>query len=215
MNPWQQIPSNDYEAHMSAAHVQQLQVLNEIFRKVLDQFTPKSICIPGCTNGNGFEHLIDRELSTVLGIDINYRYLAECRAWFAEDLPSLNLVCADIEEFEMSNARFDLIHAALIFEYIDVKRAIPNFSDWLRYGGILSVVLQLNSETSEPVSETPFESIKKLSSIIKLVDERDFVYSAEKSGLKEIYSSQINLQKGKKFYVGYFKKMEIFRINST
>jgi trans-aconitate methyltransferase len=214
MNPWQQIPSNEYEAHMSAPHVQQLQILNEIFRKVLDQFNPRSICVLGCTNGNGFEHLIGRETETILGVDINYKYLAECRAWFAEDLPALNLVCANIDEFEMSNSNLDLIHAALIFEYIDVKRAIHKVSNWLRYGGILSVVLQLNSETSEPVSETPYESIKNLSSIIKLVDERNFVYTAEKSGLKEIYSTQINLQKGKKFYVGYFKKMEIFKIIS-
>lgn len=215
MNPWQQIPSEEYEAHMSAPHVQQLQVLNEIFRKVLDQFNPTSVCIPGVTNGNGFEHLIDRELSTVLGIDVNYRYLAECRAWFAEDLPSLNLLCADIDELEMKDAQFDLIHAALIFEYLDVAKAVQKLSDWLNYGGILSVVIQLSSESSEPVSETTYESIKKLSSIINLVDVREFLYLTEKTGLKEIYSSHINLQKGKKFYVGYFKKLEIFKISSS
>lgn len=215
MNPWLIISSEEYEAHMSAPGVQQLQILNEIFRKILDQFNPKSICIPGATNGNGFEHLIDRNVKNILGIDINYRYLAECRAWFAEELPSLNLLCADIDELEMKDGQFDLIHAALIFEYLDFTKGVPKLSKWLSDGGVLSVVLQLSSESSEPVSETPYESIKKLSSIIKLVDEREFVDLAEESGLKEIYSSQVNLQKGKKFYVGYFKKMEIFRISST
>lgn len=211
-NPWLQILSEEYEAHMSAPHVQQLQVLNEIFRKVMDQFNPRSICILGCTNGNGFEHLIGRELEKVIGVDINYRYLAECRAWFAEDLPALNLLCADIDELEMSESQFDLIHAALVFEYIDVNKAILKLSKWLSYGGILSVVLQLQSEKSKPVSETPYESIKQLGSIIKLVDVKEFVYLAEKSGLQEIYSTRVNLQEGKGFYVGYFKKMEIFRI---
>jgi SAM-dependent methyltransferase len=212
MNPWQQIQSDEYEAHMSAPDVLQLQVLNEIFRKVIDQFNPDSIFIPGCTTGNGFEHLIDRQNKIILGVDINYKYLAECHAWFAEDLPSLNLICADLNDLEIQHPYFDLIHTALIFEYVDVQKVLSKLSNWLNPGGIISVVLQLQTDSSDPVSETPYESIKKLSSIIKLVDEREFVDLAEGSGLKEIYSSQINLQKGKKFYVGYFKKMEIFRI---
>lgn len=214
MNPWLQIPSNEYEEHMSAPHVQQLQILNEIFRKVLDQFNPRSICILGCTNGNGFEHLIGRDLETIIGVDINYRYLAECRAWFAEDLPALNLVCANIDEFEIPNSNLNLIHAALIFEYVDVKKLLTKISGWLNYGGVLSVVLQMPGDSSEPVSETEFESIKKLSSVIKLVDVKEFVYWAEKNSLNEIYSSYVHLQKGKKFFVGYFKKMEIFKIIS-
>lgn len=214
MNPWLQIPSNEYEVHMSAPGVQQLQVLNEIFRKVLDQFNPRSLCILGCTNGNGFEHLIGRELDTIIGVDINYRYLAECRAWFAEELPSLNLLCVDIDQLDLHHSGLELIHAALIFEYVDEKKLLAKISGWLNYGGILSVVLQMPSDSSEPISETEFESIKKLSSIIKLVDVKEFAYLAEKNGLKEIYSSYIPLQKGKKFFVGYFKKMEIFKIIS-
>lgn len=213
MNPWLQIPSNEYEAHMSSAGVQQLQVLNEIFRKVMDQFNPNSVCILGCTNGNGFENLIGRNLKKILGVDINYSYLAECRAWFAEDLPAMELLCADIDKIELHNNSFDFIHAALVFEYIDVRNLITKISNWLIYGGIMSVVLQMQSDSSEPVSATEFDSIRKLSSIIKLVDVEEFVYLAEKNGLKEIYSSYVHLQKGKKFYVAYFKKMEVFRIS--
>lgn len=212
MNPWLQIPSNEYEEHMSAPGVQQLQVLNEIFRKVLDQFKPRSLCILGSTNGNGFEHLIGRDIETILGVDINYRYLAECRAWFTEDLPLLDLLCSDIDMLELQNKSFDLIHAALIFEYVDMKKLLSKIPGWLNYGGVLSVVLQMPSDSSEPVSETEFESIKKLSTVIKLVDIKEFFYIAEKNGLKEIYSSYVPLQKGKKFFVSYFKKMEIFKI---
>lgn len=212
MNPWLQIPSNEYEEHMSAPGVQQLQVLNEIFRKVLDQFNPRSLCILGCTNGNGFEHLIGRDVETILGVDINYRYLAECRAWFAEELPSMELLCADIDNLELQEKSFNLVHAALIFEYIDIEYALKRISNWLKSGGIFSVVLQLPSESSGPVSETEYESIKKLSTVIKLVDLKEFVSFAEKNGLNEIYSSYVPLQKGKKFFVGYFKKMEIFKI---
>ncbi|MEW6509111.1 MAG: class I SAM-dependent methyltransferase [Bacteroidota bacterium] len=212
MNPWQQIPSNEYEEHMMAPGVQQLGVLNEIFRKALDQFNPRSLCILGCTNGNGFEHLIDRKFDLLLGVDINYKYLAECRAWFAEELKMLNLLCADIDQLDIKNDCFEMIHAALIFEYVDVQKLLTKIPTWLNYGGILCVVLQTPGELSQPVSDTEFESIRKLSSVIKLFDVKEFVCLAEKNGMKEIYSYYINLQKGKKFFVGYFKKIEIFKI---
>lgn len=214
MNPWLQIPSSDYEAHMSAPDVQQLPVLNEIFRRVVDQFNPRSVCIPGSTTGNGFEHLIDRELDLILGIDINYSYLSECRAWFAEDLPNLNLLCADLNSLNFSKSSFDLVHAALVFEYIEVDKLVTNIYNWLNWGGIMSVVLQLPSEHSAPVSETPYKSLAQLSSMLKLVEVASFIESAVQKGFTEIKSDYVDLQKGKRFYVGYFKKIGVFSIGS-
>lgn len=214
MNPWLQIPSSDYEAHMSAPDVQQLPVLNEIFRRVVDQFNPRSVCIPGSTTGNGFEHLIDRELDLILGIDINYSYLSECRAWFAEDLPNLNLLCADLNSLNFRKSSFDLVHAALVFEYIEVDKLVTNIYNWLNWGGIMSVVLQLPSEHSAPVSETPYKSLAQLSSMLKLVEVASFIESAVQKGFTEIKSDYVDLQKGKRFYVGYFKKIGVFSIGS-
>lgn len=214
MNPWLQIPSSDYEAHMSSPDVQQLPVLNEIFRRVVDHFNPRSVCIPGSTTGNGFEHLIGRELDLILGIDINYRFLSECRAWFAEDLPNLNLLCADLNSLVFRKGSFDLVHAALVFEYVDVDKLVADIYGWLNWGGIMSVVLQLPSEHSAPVSDTPYESLKQLNNLLKLVEVDRFIDIAGQKGFTEIKSEYVDLQKGKKFYVGYFKKMGVFSIGS-
>ncbi len=206
MNPWLKIPSSEYEGHMSAPGVEQLQVLNNIFKNVIDEFSADSICVMGCTNGSGFEHFIGRNCGMILGIDINYFYLNECRAWFIEDLPEMNLICADLETIELKNNSFDLIHAALVMEYVNVEKVVEKISRWLKPDAALTVVLQLPSDESSPVSETEYESLKLLNPILKLVDIEYFIDTAIKNNLKLIRSFTINLKKGKKFYIGYLKK---------
>jgi len=56
-NPWLHIPASDYEAHMSLPEVAQAQAINELFASVLQEYTPASLAVFGCTTGNGFEHI--------------------------------------------------------------------------------------------------------------------------------------------------------------
>jgi SAM-dependent methyltransferase len=205
-NPWLNIPSEDYEAHMSMPSVGQLQMLDKIFESVLDEFTPTSIAVLGCTAGNGFQHLINLPLERVVGIDINFNFLDECRAWFIQDVENLHLVCADLNKLELADSTFDLIHAALIFEYVDVDELLSKISRWLRADGILSVVLQIENETVKPVSETPYQSLKKLEPFMKLIDPAWFVVRAEIFGLNEESRREIKLPGGKEFIEIIFKK---------
>lgn len=207
-NPWLQISSEDYAGHMSAPSVMQLQMLDEIFENVLNEFSPSSICILGCTAGNGFQHLIGREFDRVVGVDINPEYVGECRNWFVQDVQNMQLICADLNELELINPTFDLIHAALIFEYVDVDRLLSKISEWLRPEGILSVVLQMPSETSSTVSESPYQSVKMLTPFIKLVDAEEFKKKAETNGLMLTQETEIKLSTGKLFTKAYFKKEE-------
>jgi hypothetical protein len=46
-----------------------------------------------------------------------------------------------------------MIHAALLFEYVDVEITLSKISKWLKGNGVLSVVLQLPNDKSSPVSE--------------------------------------------------------------
>ncbi len=206
-NPWLQIPADDYENHMSAPNVGQLQVLNKIFKDVLDEFNPKSICVLGCTTGNGFEHLINRSVEEIVGIDINQNYLDECNNRYGKELPQLKLICADLDELELQSNIFDLIYAALIFEYVDVQNLLRKISKWLKTDGILSMVFQLPSEKSNPVSDTPYHSLKSLSSIMKLIDSDEVKYIIEKENMKCIKSYTIHLPQDKKFLVMYCKKV--------
>ncbi|MCL4551482.1 MAG: class I SAM-dependent methyltransferase [Bacteroidetes bacterium] len=200
-NPWLKISAEDYEGHMSAPNVLQLQMLNKIFADVLNEFSPKSIAALGCTTGNGFEHSVGRNIEKVVGVDINPEYIAVCKKRYAEKLPQLKLICSDLAAINLPLSTFDLIHAALIFEYVDVDELLNKISKWLMPDGVLSVVLQLPSETSSPVSETQFQSLKLLSPLIKLIDPEEFKKTAQKYGLEEIKNDKIELASGKSFSV--------------
>jgi SAM-dependent methyltransferase len=181
-------------------------MLDEIFENVLNEFSPGSIAVLGCTAGNGFQHLVNRELERVVGIDINFKYLAECRAWFVQDIVNLQLICADLNEIELSGSIFDLIHAALIFEYVNAEKLLEKIFGWLKPDGILSVVLQLSSEKSEPVSDTPYQALKLLSSFMHLADVKEFKEKAYAIGFSEDREPEIKTIGGKNFIEMYFKK---------
>lgn len=206
-NPWLEIPASDYENHMSAPNVGQLQVLNKIFKDVLDKFDPERICVLGCTTGNGFEHLINRNIREVVGIDINKNYLRECYNRFGDFIPQLKLICGDLNELELHSNRFNLIHAALIFEYVDVNKVLDKIKKWLKLDGILSAVFQLPSEHAAPVSETQYNSLKSLSSIIKLIGIHEIENIIKEKELLLINSYIVNLPHSKRFFVIYSKKV--------
>jgi SAM-dependent methyltransferase len=205
-NPWLDIPSEDYEHHMSAPNVGQLQMLDEIFENVLNEFSPGSVAVLGCTAGNGFQHLVNREFERVVGIDINFKYLAECRAWYVQDVQNLQLVCGDLNEIELDDSIFNLVHAALIFEYVESDRLLEKVFHWLKPGGILSIVLQLSNEKVEPVSDTPYQSLKQLSNFMHLADVNDFKERAFAIGFTEGKEPEIKSLSGKNFIEMYLKK---------
>ncbi|MCL4547344.1 MAG: methyltransferase domain-containing protein [Bacteroidetes bacterium] len=200
-NPWLNISAEDYEGHMSAPNVMQLQMLSKIFEDVLNEFSPKSIAVLGCTTGNGFEHLIGRNIEQIVGVDISPEYICVCKERYAEKLPQLQLICGDLAAINFPLLTFDLIHAALIFEYVNVDELLNKISKWLKPDGVLSVVLQLPSENSSPVSETQFQSLKLLNPLIKLIDPEEFKKMAQSYGLEEIKNDKIKLASGKSFSV--------------
>ena len=85
-NPWLTISAEDYEAHMASPEVGQLQVLNQLFKVVLEEHRPESMAVLGCSTGNGFEHIDPSTTRRVVGIDINPSYLAVARKRFLGSL---------------------------------------------------------------------------------------------------------------------------------
>ena len=133
-NPWFQIPADDYEGHMSDGNVRQQQALNEILKNVLAEYSPESLCVLGCTTGNGFEHINMQVTKRVVGVDINREYLEILHNRFGKQIPGMKLICNDLKELDLPADSFDLIHAALIFEYVDVDKTLNKISNWLRKG---------------------------------------------------------------------------------
>jgi SAM-dependent methyltransferase len=206
LNPWLKIPHDDYEAHMSDPNVQQLYALSKIFNYVLEKYSPQSIAVLGCAGGNGFEHLVNRKFNRVVGIDINPDYLNICENRFSSSIPNLELICSDLTNLELDPELFDLIHAALIFEYIDVEIVLKKISNWLKPKGVLAIVFQITGEISAPVSETKFKSLKLLSDKIVIVDAAGFQKLVKKNKLTGIYSDIIELKHGKNFWFNVFEK---------
>jgi len=201
-NPWLEIPADDYEGHM--AQVGQLQALDRILAEVLAEVRPARLALPGCTTGNGLEHVDSDVTELVLGIDLNPRYLRTLQRRFGA-LRGLHLLCADLARCSFRPAVFDLVHAALLLEYVDPGAVVPEMARWLRPGGTLSVVLQLPSKESAPVSETPYTSLKALAPLLHLVPPEELERIATGCGLSLERSWRVPLPRGKAFWVGMFR----------
>jgi SAM-dependent methyltransferase len=204
-NPWLSIPADDYENHMGSPAVRQLQFLNETFRKTVEEFRPSSVVIPGCTTGNGFEHLDPAVTKSIVGIDINPLYLGILFRRFGRRLPGLTLVCADMNAWECPPASADLLHCALVLEYVDPDPFVARVARWLKPGGLLSVVLQLPSRAPGNVTLTPFTSVRRLESIVTLRNPHELTALALRSGLRLHRADVRSLLTSKTFFVALYR----------
>lgn len=208
-NPWLSIPASDYDEHMSSPTVGQSQYLAEVFGTLLRAHAPQRLAVLGCATGNGFD-AIPPETARVVGIDINPRYLARLERRFGQTLPGLELICADLGEADAALAGldgvFDLVHAALVFEYVDPAVVLERVVAWLREGGLLSVVLQRPAAHAGRVTETPFTSLRALEPIMKLVEPAALEALADRAGLRCEAARVDTLPSGKPFYLGVFRR---------
>jgi ubiquinone/menaquinone biosynthesis C-methylase UbiE len=206
-NPWLDIPAGDYEGHMSHDSVGQLQALNRIFAEIVVTFEPRHLAVIGCATGNGFEHIRPEVTESVIAVDINADYLAILEERYRAGLPGLRVVCEDVAKVRIDPDSLDHVHAGLIFEYVDVKPLLKRVAAWLKTGGVLSVVLQMPSPDSTPVTETSYDSLKLLEPVMQLVDPVEVGAEASNVGLSERKSFDVELKQGKKFRVIYFVRI--------
>lgn len=190
---------------MSSRLVGQLPVLNGIMKSVLEEYRPGSLLVLGCATGNGFEHVDPRITRTVTGVDINQEYLDILRHRYADESYELKLVCSDLSACSFEPVSFDHVHGALIFEYVPPESILPRSKEWLKPDGVLSVVLQLSSPESPEVTETSYQSLNALDSIMRLIDPAVFEKTARGFGLNRTRSYQQELQQGKKFDVSFYR----------
>lgn len=204
-NPWLMIPSADYEAHMSSPNVRQLELLRTVLRDLLEEFQPRSLVVPGCATGNGFEHVRPEVTSRVTGIDINPEYLAVARGRYEARIPGLTLMCADIAEVELPPASADLVYAGLILEYVELRPTIEKFCRWLRPGGVLALVIQLGGP-EENVTRTGYPAVQRLASVLRPVDPAVLEELAERNSLLLIRAARMEPVPGKVFVAALYRK---------
>ena len=205
-NPWLKIPASDYENHMSLPEVAQAQALSNLMALALEDYTPASLAVIGCTTGNGFEHIDPTQTHRVVGVDINSDYLFLLEKKFAGKIPNLELINADVAAPDFQINPVSMVFAGLIFEYVDVEKTLINIYKSMLPGAIFLAVLQLPSPESSLVTVTPYKSLGLLAPIMNLVLPSELSNICDIIGLKQINTNTIPLKKGKAFFVGLYRK---------
>jgi hypothetical protein len=204
-NPWLTIPLEDYEGHMAMPDVGQAKMLANEFEELLKTYAPTSAALIGCAGGNGFEEAAKTGLTRLVGLDINPTYIANAKARYAGRMIGLELYCADIEGDVPALRPVHMVYAALVFEYVDLAKALKNLRGLCLSNGILAALLQLPKEGAPSVSPSPFVTLKELSSIMRLVPPNEFRKVAEGLGFGFLSEKLITLESGKQFSLLIFK----------
>jgi len=198
LNPWLEISVNDYINHMSSPEVRQYQMIKECFKTALYRYNPQTIFVPGCTVGNGFEHIDWQKIKKVVALDINNEYLNVLRSSYPEK-EKLQIVNDDLLNFTADGSNFDLIFAALLFEYINVQSSLKKIKELMHKTSTLFSILQLPSKVHSKVTRTKYKSLEKLNSLMHLVDVNEFHQEIIRTGLYIKRSEQKTLKSGKSF----------------
>lgn len=205
-NPWTTISADDYEGHMNSPDVNQLSFLSGCFKQAMIDYRPSDIAIIGCGTGNGLEHIDTACTKRITVVDINPRFLEVLKSRYGNCIEGLEIVHDDLNHCILPKSQYALVFAGLVFEYVNTTLLLKKISNWLRTNAVFKVVLQIPNKTLPEVSDTKFKSLKKIGSIVNLVDVEQFRNDCNGYGLTEIKSSVETLKSGKSFYVGAFKK---------
>ena len=200
-NPWLDISEADYIGHMSSPAVNQRPVLGRLLRDALESARPEALLVLGCSTGNGLEHVDATVTRRVTAVDLNPSYLQRLSERFSNPAFALDVRCADLAEYAFVSDAFDLVHAALVLEYVHWLPLVPRLADTLRPRGTLSVVLQRPSVSSPAVTPTAFASLQSLESVFHFVEPDVLVARASAAGLGLRYRHTEPLPSGKAFEV--------------
>ncbi len=202
-NPWSVVQAADYERHMGPEGVDQLAPLSALFQEVVLAAQPDRLLLVGCAAGNGLEHVDPSVTRRIVGVDVNLQYLGMARQRFFHLGPRLELYNADITAFRSPPAAFDLVHAALVLEYLHPEVLVRRVSEWLAEKGSFSVVLQLPGGDAPPAPSRAMQLIEKA---MRLVPPEELTRLCEQYGLGLRRHKEIPLKHGKRFWLGVYAR---------
>ena len=194
-NPWLNVTAADYDGHMR--EIGQAQALESIFARVYARFTPGVLCVLGCGTGCGLSCIDPASAERVVAVDLNRKYLQLARKRDPQLEPVTEWRCAHVESLSVPGRTFDLVHAALLLEYIEWRPAVAKTAGWLKEDGVFSVVLQL--PRGRMITPTRYKTIPLLRPKHRLVPPRQFLACARRTGLNPVYTREVPLPGGKRF----------------
>src|SRR5262245_48962892 len=204
MNPWLNVPLEDYEGHMALPYVGQAKLLSELFGSAIEQYAPCSVAILGCAGGNGLERIATTAIARVVCIDINPDYVERTRVRFGTRFARLELHVGDLQTGVFAVDPVELVYAGLLFEYVDVAKVLATTRPMLCPAGVLVTVLQLLGSVPD-VTPSPYTSLSALSSALHLVSPQRLRQLAEKVSFGFIEEKIVQAEGGKRFQVQSFR----------
>lgn len=118
----------------------------------------------------------------------------------------LDVQCVDLVDIALEPEAFDLVHAALVLEYIEWPSLLPRVASTLKPGGVLSVVLQLPSASTPAVTPSAFVRLQSLESLFHFVEPGALAEAARGEGLRLSNRRTEPVTAGKAFEVLRFVK---------
>jgi SAM-dependent methyltransferase len=205
-NPWLSIPARDYEGHMGPKGVDQLGALDRILSEIYAEVRPASMVVLGCGTGNGFKHIDPAVTTRVVGVDINSAYLEIARQRYPQLKDVFEACCFYAEKCAFDPESFDLVHSALVLEYLDPEPMIEKIASWLAPGGTASFVIQEPGSENGPVSPSAFTSLMSLAGAMRLLSPEVLGRLAKRHGLRETKVWKVPLKRGKTFHAARYVK---------
>lgn len=203
-NPWLRIPAEDYEGHMRAAG--QAEVLRNLFARAYLAVRPRRLAILGCTTGTDFEYVDPSITEESVGIDLNSEYLTIARTRLSQSRLRSTFLLGDLMEVDLPVAHFDLIHVALVLEYVDPVRLFSRVQAWLADGGTCSVISQEPATNLPAVTPTGYDSLKALSACMVPRTAQEIERLGAEAGLRLEARTDVSLPSGKMLVSSTFEK---------
>jgi SAM-dependent methyltransferase len=203
-NPWLRIPAADYEGHMDA--VGQTAALRQLFASVYGRVRPRRLAVLGCTTGADFGATDSAVTDVAVGVDINPEYLQVAGERLAAAGRNVHLVCGDVLTVELPEAPFDLVHVALLLEYVDPETLFRRFHDWVAPSGYVSIILQEEIPGIAAVSTTRYKSLQTLAGAMSLRSAEQIAAVATGAGFVCESSRILELPSGKVLVLMLFER---------
>jgi hypothetical protein len=160
-NPWTVVQASDYERYMGPEGLDQLGPLSTLFQESYLAAQPDRVLLLGSATGNGLEHVDPSATRQVTCVDVNLQYLGIARQRYMHLGAKLELFCSEVEKFRAAAGSYDLVHAALIFEYVHPEILVRKVSEWLSPAGVCSVVLELPGGGGPEPASKPLKIIER------------------------------------------------------
>lgn len=200
-NPWSVVQAADYERYMGPEGLDQLAPLASLFQEAYLAAQPDRVLVLGCGTGNGLSHVDPSATRQVVGVDVNLQHLGIARQRYFHLGPRLELFCAEAEKFRRAPGAFELVHAALVFEYLHPEPLVRRIAEWLAPGGVCSVVLRMPG--GEPV-ELPSKPLEIIEKATKLVPPEELVRLFEHHGFSCRRERTIAVPRGRSLWAATF-----------